>query len=88
MNEKKPNDSCCESSCCKIEAIISVDYRGQMVLPKEIRQKAKINPGQKIAVVSWEKEGEICCISLIKAENLTGMVKTLLSPMMAEIING
>jgi AbrB family looped-hinge helix DNA binding protein len=71
-----------------VESLISVDDRGQMVLPKEIRDKAGIRAGEKLAVVSWEKDGEVCCISLVKAENLTGMVKGLLGPMMEEIIAG
>ncbi len=73
-------------SCCKVEALVSVDERGQMVLPKEIRDKAKIRAGDKLAVISWEKDGEVCCISLVKAEDFTEMVKGLLSPMMKEII--
>ena len=73
-------------SCCKVEAVISVDERGQMVLPKEIREKAKIRAGDKLAVISWEKDGEVCCISLVKAEDFTEMVKGLLGPMMNEII--
>ena len=73
-------------SCCKVEAVISVDDRGQMVLPKEIREKAKIRAGDKLAVISWEKDGEVCCISLVKAEDFTEMVKGLLGPMMNEII--
>ncbi len=28
------------ASCCNVEAVVSVDERGQMVLPKEIREKA------------------------------------------------
>ena len=75
-----------EASCCKIEAVISVDNRGQMVLPKEIREKAEIRAGDKLAVVSWEKDGEICCISLIKAEDFAEMVKNLLGPLMEEIM--
>jgi len=39
-----------------------------MVLPKEIRDKANIRHGDKLALVSWEKDGKICCINLIKAE--------------------
>ncbi len=31
----------------------SVDERGQMVLPKDVRDKANIKPGDKLAVVSW-----------------------------------
>ena len=72
-------------SCCKVEAVASVDERGQMVLPKEIREKANIKPGDKMAVVVWEKDGKICCINLIKADEFAGMVKDLLSPMMEEM---
>jgi antitoxin PrlF len=72
-------------SCCKVESLISVDERGQMVLPKEIREKANIRAGDKLALVSWEKNGKVCCISLIKAEDFGGMVKGLLGPMMKEM---
>jgi len=72
--------------CCKVESLISVDERGQMVLPKEIRDKAKIRAGDKLAVISWEKEGKVCCISLIKAEDFAEMVKGLLGPVMKEIL--
>ncbi len=71
-------------SCCRVESVISVDNRGQMVLPKEIRDRANIRDGDKLAVLSWEKDGKICCISLIKADNFEGMVKGLLGPMMKE----
>lgn len=73
--------------CCKVESLITVDERGQMVLPKEIRDKARIRPGDKLALVSWEKDGQICCITLIKSEDFTGMVKDILGPIMKEIIN-
>jgi len=75
-----------ESSCCKVESLISVDDRGQMVLPKEIRDKAKIRAGDKLAVITWEKDGKACCISLIKVEDLTEMVKGMLGPLMEEIL--
>ncbi len=71
--------------CCKVESVISVDDRGQTVLPKEIREKANIRAGDKLAVMSWEKDGKICCISLIKVEGFTEMVKDLLGPMMKEM---
>ncbi len=93
MIKKGENESCCapadrEISCCKVESVISVDDRGQMVLPKEIRDKANIHAGDKLAVVSWEKDGKVCCISLVRAEDFTEMVKGLLGPMMKEIIVG
>ena len=67
-------------TCCKVEAIISVDERGQMVLPKELREKADIRAGDKLAITSWERDGTIFCISLTKAEDLTKMVKAILGP--------
>jgi len=72
-------------SCCKVESLISVDERGQMVLPKEIRDKANIRPGDKLALISWEKDGKVCCISMVKAEDFGDMVKGLLGPMMKEM---
>ena len=70
--------------CC-IESLINVDERGQMVLPKEIRDKANIRAGGKLAVIGWEKDGKVCCISLIKAEDFAGIIKETLGPMMKEI---
>ena len=71
-------------SCCQVEAVISIDERGQMVLPKEIREKAGIQAGDKLAVVVLEKSNRPCCITLIKADNLSGMVKDLLSPVLGD----
>jgi antitoxin PrlF len=88
-NKKETNANCCSNSnegCCKVESVMSVDERGQMVLPKEIRDKANIQPGDKLALVSWQKDGKICCMFLIKTDELAGMVKTMLGPVMKEII--
>src|SRR4030065_1090843 len=78
--------TCGTMSCCKVEALISVDERGQMVLPKEIRDKADIHTGDKLALVSWEKDGKVCCFTLIKADEFGDMVKGLLGPMMKEVM--
>ena len=72
--------------CCAVEAIITIDERGQMVLPKELRERAGIKAGDKLAVTSWEKDGEVCCIALIKAGNLESMVKGILGPVMKDIL--
>lgn len=86
MAEKKNIEDCCETTgCCKVEAVVSVDERGQMVLPKELRDKAGIKAGDKLAVVAMEKDGETCCLSLVKVESITGMVKEMLGPVMSEI---
>ena len=76
------------TSCCKVESLINVDERGQMVLPKELRDRANIKAGDKLALISWEKEGDICCISLIKAEYLAERVSEFLGPVMRGISAG
>ena len=74
-----------ESSCCKVESLISIDERGQMVLPKDLREKADIKPGDKLAVISWEKDGATCCFTLIKADSLAGGIRDILGPMMQDL---
>ncbi|MGD9780363.1 HgcAB-associated protein HgcC [Methanomethylovorans sp.] len=92
MTKKRTSNGSCSSdgpmyecnpcSAYNVEAILSVDERGQMVLPKEVREKAGIKTGTKLALISWEKDGTICCLALIKAEDLSGMVKEVLEPLM------
>jgi antitoxin PrlF len=78
-------DSCCTlpgpSGRYAVEAIVSVDERGQMVLPKELRTRAGISPGDKLAVIGLEKNGKVCCILLIPAAELAGPVKTVVGPL-------
>jgi len=89
---KKPGKGSCSGpalekmSCCQVEALISVDERGQMVLPKEVRDKADIHTGDKLALVSWKKNGKVCCFTLMKADEFGDMVKGLLGPMMKEVM--
>ncbi len=75
---------CSTVTGCKVESVLSVDDRGQMVLPKDIREKAGIRTGDKLALISWERDGSICCLALMKVENLSGMVKDVLGPLMHE----
>jgi antitoxin PrlF len=91
MMKKNKGDSCCVpnagmTGCCKVESLISIDERGQMVLPKEIRDKANIQAGDKLAVVSLEKGNKICCLTLIKVDELTEMVKGMLGPLLKDIL--
>jgi len=75
-------------SSCRVESIVSVDERGQMVLPKELRDRANIRAGDKFAIASWEKEGEVCCFYFIKTEYLAKQVKDFLGPMMKDMVMG
>ena len=81
--------SCCgkqgEGSCCKVESLIAVDDRGQMVLPKELRERAGIKAGDKLALISFESGGEFCCLALMKAENLAMHVKNFLGPILGNL---
>jgi AbrB family looped-hinge helix DNA binding protein len=77
--------SCGTGTCCNVEAVLSIDERGQMVLPKEVRQKARIATGDKLALISWERNGEVCCLALIKVGNLSGMVKGILNPLVQDL---
>ncbi len=81
-----PACGCTPGSGCKVEAVLSVDERGQMVLPKDIREKAAIRTGDKLALISFERDGAICCLALMKVENLSGMVKDVLGPIMGETV--
>ncbi|GAB6286431.1 MAG: hypothetical protein STSR0009_26320 [Methanoregula sp.] len=88
MTPKITNSAAC-TSCgttggCKVESILTVDERGQMVLPKDVRERAGIRQGDKLALISWEKDGAVCCLALLKVENLSGMVKDVLGPLMNE----
>lgn len=48
--------------------------------------RAGINPGDKLAAVSWEKDGKVCCIMLISVDQLSEPVKTVVGPMLKETL--
>ena len=77
---------CTDGSGCRVETIVSVDERGQILIPKDLRGRIGINPGDRLAVTSWERNGEICCITLTKVEGLTEMVRNSLGPVLKEIL--
>ncbi len=82
----KMKKSAAGGSCCQVTSLVSVDERGQMILPKDIRERAGIRAGDKLALVVWEKDGAFCCLTLIKAGELAGMVKEKLGPLMAGLV--
>jgi len=76
------------SSCrqgFRVDAIVTIDSKGQMVIPKDLREKADLKPNDKLAIVTFEKEGEICCILMIKAERLDGEIHKTLGSMFREL---
>ncbi len=82
---------CCSlpmAGCCEVDAVVTVDARGQMVLPKEVREKAGIKAGAKLAVVSWKSGNEVCCVSLVPAGDLADAVRKTYGPLLREITKG
>lgn len=72
----------------KIEAILTIDSKGQILLPKELREKAKLKAGDRlVAIAGCDEEGEICCFILVKAEILDNEVSRIISPMLREVVS-
>jgi antitoxin PrlF len=70
---------------CKVDAVVTVDAKGQIVLPKDLREKARIKPNDKLAVIACERNGETCCIMMMRTEDLASSVKTALGPVLKEV---
>ena len=64
--------------CYKVQAVMTVDERGQMVLPKDVRDRAGIAARDKLALTTIEHDGKICCIVLTKADELAQVVQSTL----------
>lgn len=80
MARKKRAAADSPGGCCRIESLVSVDERGQMVLPKDVRERAGIRPGDKLALATWQSEGSVCCIFLMKTDMLSGVLRIVLGP--------
>ena len=89
MTKKKtpaqPGGAPAAGYCCRVESIITIDERGQMVLPKEIRARAGFNAGDKVALLVSENDGKVCCITMIPAEDLTKKAKEMLAPLVKSL---
>jgi antitoxin PrlF len=77
-----------DAACCRVESLVTVDERGQMVLPKTVRDRAGIRAGDKLALTLHERDGRVCCITLIRASELSSMVERVIGPVMGELGQG
>ena len=75
----------CEDDTCKIDAVVTMDAKGQIVLPKDLRERAKIKPNEKLALVACEQKGEVCCITIVKTERFVGAVTKTLGPLLKSL---
>ncbi len=70
---------------CRIDAVVTVDSKGQIVLPKDLREKAKIKPNDKLAIIGFQRENEVCCIVMLKVDALENTVKNMLGPVFKNV---
>lgn len=70
---------------CKVDAIVSIDAKGQIVLPKDLRDKGKLKQNDKLAVIGYERDRESFCIMMVKAAQLGNTVKIMLGPSLKKI---
>jgi antitoxin PrlF len=75
-----------DSQCCKVEALVTVDKKGQILLPKDLREKENINEGDKFAIVNVAPGGKPCCLILMKADILEPMVQNVLGPVLKIVV--
>jgi AbrB family looped-hinge helix DNA binding protein len=73
------------TACCRVDAVVTIDSKGQIVLPKDLREEVGLRPDDKLAVIACEKEGKMCCIMMVKADELGKTVKVMLGPTLKEI---
>ena len=79
MGEHKEEPKCeAGCGCYKVQALVTVDERGQMVLPKDVRKRARIEARDKLALTTIERDGKVCCILLTKADELAQTVQSIL----------
>ena len=75
-----------EASCCNVLAVVSVDAKGQVVLPKEVRERAGLKADDRLALIGCEREGKICCVMMVRADALGGTVSRFLGPMLKDVL--
>ena len=89
-----PEEPCCDTDAIddlprprlRIEGVATIDDRGQMVIPKPIRDRMELKAGDKLAISVMESEGRPCCLTLIKTEELAERVRDILGPAINDIM--
>ena len=83
----------------QLEAIVSFDERGQLVIPKDLRKKFNLKAGDKFALISCmtncndsdccapSDSASLCCFTLVHTDQLKGVVNQALEPMMTTVFS-
>ncbi|MEW5826205.1 MAG: HgcAB-associated protein HgcC [Candidatus Bipolaricaulota bacterium] len=74
--ERSTRSGCGER--CQVSAIVRVDERGQMVLPKDVRDRMGLAAGDRLALTTVESGGRVCCLVLVKADELADGVRVMM----------
>ncbi len=69
-------------ACCRIEALVTLDSKGQILLPKEVRERAGLRAVERLAVITCESDNKIFRVTLVKAEQFMDTAREMLGPMM------
>lgn len=88
MADKEQKQSCCTPSateCCKVESVVTIDERGQMILPKDLREKAGLVAGDKLVIATSMKDGKLGFLMMFRADDFNDMVKGAVRPAMRMI---
>lgn len=81
---------CCPfpSRALSVEAVVTVDERGQILIPKNVREKIKLKAGSKLALLVHltEEGGELCYLMLIPTERIVENIEKFLGPLFKELM--
>ncbi|MCX8150964.1 MAG: HgcAB-associated protein [Candidatus Bathyarchaeota archaeon] len=73
-----------KKECCKIDAVVTLDSKGQIVLPKDLRERANIKADDKLALIGVTRDNTVCCVIMMKVDLLDETVKCTLGPILAD----
>lgn len=66
--------------------LVTVDGRGQMVLPADVRARLGVKAGDKLAVIPCGGDECPSAVTLIKVDELTSAIKQLLGPALKDLL--
>lgn len=87
-DNKDKKERCCTTStaeCCKVESVVTIDERGQMILPKDLREKAGLVAGDKLVIATSMKNGKLGFLMMFRADDFGDMVKGAVGPVMRAV---
>jgi AbrB family looped-hinge helix DNA binding protein len=88
MVDREQKQHCCTPStaeCCKVESVVTIDDRGQMILPKDLREKAGLVAGDKLVIATSMKDGKLGFLMMFRADDFGDMVKGVVGPVMRTV---